>query len=143
MDLSASGLAAIYAGLTRPDIFGNVITQSASLCSKKRSELEDLVNAHVLKNTDTFFCLEVGVFENVPVECQFEDGFTQAFSINESNKELSHYMSEKGILSTFHEFIGGHNYVCYRGSISDRIKEVFKIRYNKHNDFNDGLRSKL
>lgn len=126
--LSASGLAAIYAGLTRPDIFGNIITQSAALCSKKQSELENMVNIHALKNTGTFFCMEAGVFENVPIECRFEDGFTQALSTNESNKRLSNYMREKGVLSTFHEFVGGHNYVCYRGSLPERLKEVYKMR---------------
>ncbi len=126
--LSASGLAAIYAGLTRPDVFGNVITQSAALWSRKRNDLEKWVDDYVLKKADTFFCMEAGSYENVPAECQFKDGFTQAFSILEANTELTAYMNKKGVNAIFHEFIGGHNYVCYRGSIADRIKEVIKIR---------------
>jgi enterochelin esterase-like enzyme len=140
---SASGLAAIHAGLTRPDVFGNVITQSAALWPKKKKDLQKLVDEHTLKKTVTVFCMEAGSFETTPIECQFQDGTTQAVSINQANKDLNKYMQEKNIVSTFHEFVGGHNYVCYRGSIADRLKEVFKIHYNKHTDFNSGLRSKL
>ena len=128
--LSASGLAAIYAGLTRPDVFGNVITQSAALWSKKRTALKKWVDDYLLKKQDSFFCMEAGCYEIVPAECQFADGYTQAFSILEANMELAGYMNKKGIPASFHEFTGGHNYVCYRDTLSNRIKEVYSRRFD-------------
>lgn len=123
--LSASGLAAIYAGLTYPNVFGNIITQSAALWSKKQSDLTKMVDEHVLKGTNSHFYMEAGIYENVPIECRFEDGSTQAVSILESNKAFATYMSSKGINAKFHEFTGGHNYVCYKNTLSDRLREVF------------------
>jgi hypothetical protein len=34
-------------------------------------------------------------------------------------------MQRQRISTTYHEFVGGHNYVCYRVSLYDRIKEVY------------------
>jgi hypothetical protein len=31
----------------------------------------------------------------------------------------------------FHEFIDAHNYVCYKSTLIDRVKEVFKMRLDK------------
>jgi enterochelin esterase-like enzyme len=131
---SASGLAALYAGLIYPTIFGNVITQSAALWSVKKSSLKNLVDEFCLMNQESCFIMEAGTYENVPLACEFMDGDTQAISINQSNKELVDYMKIKRINASFHEFIGGHNYVCWRNSLFDRLKELFEIRHNKANE---------
>jgi enterochelin esterase-like enzyme len=128
--LSASGLAAIFSGLTYPHVFGNVVTQSAALWCRKLDDLKKWMDNYLLKNADTFFCVEAGIYENIPAECRFEDGFTQEISILEANKELVDYMHKKGIKANLHEFVGGHNYVCYR-SIADRLKEVYEMRLDK------------
>ncbi len=131
--LSASGLAATFAGLAYPDVFGNVIAQSASLWCRKWNDIKKWVDDYLLKNGDTVFCMEAGRYETVPTECRFEDGSTQAVSILEANKLLVAYMNQKGIRASFHEFIGGHNYICYR-SIIDRLKEVYEMRIDKMNN---------
>lgn len=131
--LSASGLAAIFAGLTRPEVFGNVITQSAALWSRKWSDIEKWVDAYLLKKADTIFCMEAGSYENYPTECRFEDGSTQATSILETNKALNAYLIKKGVKARFHEFVGGHNYLCYR-FISERLKEVHEMRLEAMGD---------
>lgn len=144
--LSASGLAAVYAGLTRPDVFGNVITQSAALWSKKKNDLEKIVDEYLLKKADTYFCMDAGLYETVAAECCFSDGYIQAISILQANKDLVKYMNTKGLHASFHEFVGGHNYVCYRDVISDQLKEVYEFRYSNKinaNDIKQNLRSKL
>lgn len=133
--LSASGLAAVFAGLTFPHVFGNVITQSSALWSRQWNELKKWVDDYLVKNADTFFCMEAGIYENIPIECRFEDGFTQGLSILEANKALVAYMNKYNISANFHEFVGGHNYVCYR-SIIDRLKEVHEIRLDKMRNLN-------
>jgi len=139
--LSASGLAAIFAGLTVPHVFGNVIAQSASLWCRKWKDIEKWVDDTLLQKADTIFCMEAGTYENIPAECRFQDGFVQAISILEANKLLVTYMNKKGIKTSFHEFVGGHNYICYR-SIVDRLKEIYEMRIDKMNNINKNSTAK-
>jgi enterochelin esterase-like enzyme len=129
--MSASGLQATHAGLTRPDVFGNVVVQSAALWPIKQVDLYKMVDIDLLKKAESYFCLVAGSYETVPLECRFEDGFTQAISILEANKKLTAYMTQKGIKVDFDEFIGGHNCVCYRSTLPQQLKNVFAIRLGK------------
>lgn len=126
--LSFSGLAAFYGALTHPDVFGNSITFSASFESVKRDMLDKLIHLNLAKNHDSQYLIETGSYENLPVELQFQDGTTQAFSINQANKHVFESLNQHGINARKHEFVGGHNSICYRNSLPDRLKEIYEFR---------------
>lgn len=129
--LSASGLAAFYAGLMYPDVFGNVITQSAAFWSLKKTKLEELIDKNTNKLKDSVFILESGCFEDTSFEYQFSDGSVSTISLLESNKNVFDYMNERNLNVHLHEFVGGHNYVCYRSSLPERFRELYDIRLVK------------
>jgi enterochelin esterase-like enzyme len=126
--LSFSGLAAFYAALTHPDVFGNSVTFSASFESVKRDMLDKLIDLNHAKNHDSQYLIETGSYENLPVELQFQDGTTQAFSINQANKHVFESLNQHGINARKYEFVGGHNSICYRNSLPDRLIELYEFR---------------
>ncbi|NNM59961.1 MAG: enterochelin esterase [Legionellales bacterium] len=126
--LSASGLAAFYAGLRYPTLFGNVIAQSASFWAKKQTELEDIIFENSLKINASFFNLEAGSYENTPTEYQFPDDAKENLSLLQAVKNVHNSLNKQGIPVVFHEFVGGHNYLCWKTSLSTRLKEVYHHR---------------
>ena len=76
------------------------------------------------QNSHSSFIFEMGSYENISTEFEFEDGATQSISSLDVVLHVCEQMRKKGIPVNFHEFVGGHNYVCYRVSLYDRIKEV-------------------
>jgi enterochelin esterase-like enzyme len=123
--LSASGLAAFYVALTYPNIFGNVITYSASFQDRKQSELKKLIGEYINKQIKTHFIMKAGSFETQPIALQFPDNSKQNLSPNEANKTAYSYLIQHGANATFHEFVGGHNFVCWRGLISEDLKHIY------------------
>lgn len=122
---SYGGLAAFYAGLTQPNIFGHVIAQSPAFLAQRLSVLDKMVTDFSAQNHHASFILEMGTYENNIAEFEFEDGSVQAMSSMDAVRHVSAYMRQQGIQVVFHEFVGGHNYVCYRVSLYDRLKEVY------------------
>lgn len=126
--LSASGLAAFYAGLIYPDIFGNVIAQSASFWAKKQTELEKMIIKQRENIQTSFFNLEAGYYENTSAEYQFPDGGKEKFSLLQAVKNVHHCLNKQNVPTVFHEFMGGHNYLCWKTSLSARLKEIYTHR---------------
>lgn len=126
---SASGLAAFYAAITHPHVFGNAISQSPSFEMKKPSELEKLIDETHYLNRDTHFILEVGTYETIPMELAFQDGSTQAISPFEATKHVFDMMKKHSMHVTCDEFIGGHNYVCWYTQLLDDIEKIFQYRH--------------
>jgi enterochelin esterase-like enzyme len=131
--LSAGGLAAFYAGLTHPAVFGNVIAQSPSFEMKKQREFEEMIEHCLPENNNTLFSIEAGTFETTPIELIFSDGTTQALSSFQANKNTVDNMNATGFKVIFHEFVGGHNTICWQGSLSDRLEEIYDIRLQEQN----------
>lgn len=127
---SMSGLAAFYAGLTYPSIFGNVIAQSPSFESKEMKKFKKLIGSHIGNCKNSIFSIEVGNYETLPVDLQFYDRekTLQSYSSLEANKLIIDHMSRHGVNISLHQFTGAHSALCWRGTISKRIKEIFDIR---------------
>lgn len=125
---SASGLAAFYAALTNPTVFGNAIALSPSLEMQKLNELEQKIEQNYKKNLDTQFIFDVGTYETIPVDLEFKDGSTQSISTFEANCRIADLMQKKGMLAHMPEFIGGHNYGCWYASFPAHIKTIFEHR---------------
>lgn len=129
--LSASGLSAFYIGLAYPTLFGNVIAQSPSLTMSKPDYFQKLINDYSKHDGNTYFQIDIGAYENVPVDLQFRDGTIQSISSLEACVNTVKYMRSKKIDVELHEFIGGHNYICYKQSLPHHIKSsLARLNFN-------------
>ena len=126
--LSASGLSAFYTALTHPTVFGNVIAQSPSFEMRKTEEIEQMIEEHAHLNQETQFVLEIGTYETIPIELEFQDGRTQALSSYEANIKTYEHIIQNQLHVSRHEFTGGHDYVSWRISLGNHLKEIFAHR---------------
>ena len=110
------GLAAAFVAFRRPEIFGNVISQSGSFWWPEKetpeTEMEWL--------TDQFeqspklpirFAMEVGSLEAAIVE----------FDQLKTNRRLRDVLLSKGYEVDYAEYSGGHDMICWRGSLVNRL----------------------
>jgi enterochelin esterase-like enzyme len=125
---SASGLAAFYAALTKPIVFGNAIALSPALEMQKLTDLEQKIEKHHKENFDTQFIFDIGTYETIPVDLEFKDGSIQSVSTFEANRRIADLMQKKGMIIHKSEFIGGHNYGCWCASLPVHIKTIFEHR---------------
>ncbi|GCE29112.1 hypothetical protein KDA_45960 [Dictyobacter alpinus] len=110
---SYGGLAAAYTALQAPEVFGNVLSQSGSYWWGKdhpsEPQPEWLARQYVLKDKQAIrFYLEVGLLESLA------DMVT-------TNRHMRNVLEAKGYHVDYSEFQGGHDYLCWRGSLSDGL----------------------
>jgi enterochelin esterase-like enzyme len=109
---SLGGLAAAFAALRRPDIFGNVLSQSGAFWrGKDEEESEWLARQYALSpRVPVRFYLEAGLLER---------GGT--VDLLASNRHMRNVLEAKGYEVHYSEFNGGHTYVCWRGSLAQGL----------------------
>ncbi|MFR9676962.1 enterochelin esterase [Streptomyces sp. TR06-5] len=110
------GLAAAYAGFKSPDLFGNVISQSGSFWwpGAMDSEVEDewLTNQYEQNPALPLrFSLEIGSLEQAI--CEF-DPMT-------AHRRMRDVLVKKGYEVDYSEYVGGHDMICWRGTLVDRL----------------------
>lgn len=114
---SYGGLAATYAGLRAPETFGNVLSQSGSFWWKPEGEEEHewLARRYVLSpQLPLRFYLDVGLGERIATP---DNGPSQVVV----NRHMRNVLQAKGYEVTYAEFQGGHDYICWRGTIVDGL----------------------
>ncbi len=114
---SYGGLAATFAGFRAPETFGNVLAQSGSFWWKpeEASEHEWLARQFVLSpRLPLHFYLDVGLKE---LSSTPDNGPTQVIV----NRHMRDVLQAKGYPVTYAEFMGGHDYICWRGTIADGL----------------------
>lgn len=121
---SYAGLAAFYATLTRPDTFGHCLAQSPAFVGQPLSKLDEMIHHASQQSNHSTFAFEIGSYENNMMQLEYEDGTVQYYSSFEVMKHVYEEMQANNLTTSLHEFVGGHNYICYRISLYDRIKEV-------------------
>ena len=120
---SFGGLAAACAGLWFPGTFGNVLSQSGSFHSKPPS-VSDATDSSSEPNwvarqfissprLALRFYLEAGSAEF--------DATARENSILSSTRTLRDVLRAKGYEVHFQEFAGGHDYLCWRGTLADGL----------------------
>ncbi|HEY3513025.1 enterochelin esterase [Kribbella sp. NPDC051137] len=114
---SHGGQAAAFAALRRPDLFGNVISQSGSFwwSPDGEDEHEWLTRQYAeAEPRRVRFWLEAGLQEV---------GQTpgRGPSILVANRHLRTLLRSKGYEVQYSEFNGGHDRACWRGSIADAL----------------------
>ena len=113
---SLGGLAAAFAGLTAPQVFGNVLSQSGAFWynGTERHDIDAewmLIRRFVESpRLPLRFYLEVGLLEH-----------TRDADMVFSNRHMRDVLEAKGYDVTYREYMGGHHYICWRGSLADGL----------------------
>jgi enterochelin esterase family protein len=114
---SAGGLASTCAALAHPERFGNVLSQSGAYWWRPMTPGEEpewvLRQVRTGPRRPVRFYLNIGRFEDVTVL----DGRTM-LSVNQHLRDA---LREKGYEVHFTEFTGGHEYLNWKGMLSDGL----------------------
>ncbi|MFC7220910.1 enterochelin esterase [Streptomyces polyrhachis] len=110
------GLAAVYAAFTTPERFGNVISQSGSFWwpEKGTPDIEDEWLTRQFERNPRLpirFSLEIGSLERAIVDY---DPMT-------AHQTFRDVLRDKGYEVDYSEYMGGHDLICWRGSMVDRL----------------------
>jgi len=118
---SLGGLASAYAGLTHPEAFGNILSLSGAYWYVPGWEktfvplyLSDsgwLMNQYLMSpKRPLHFYIDVGRYEEKQLS---------------ANRNFRDILKLKGYPVTYSEYDGGHDYLCWRGSIADGLIALF------------------
>ncbi len=113
---SYGGLAAAFAGLTAPQVFGNVLSQSGAFWYSGKDEhdidAEWLLTRRFVESPrlPLRFYLDVGLLEH-----------THDADMVWCNRHMRDVLQAKGYNVTYREFMGGHHYICWRGTFADGL----------------------
>ncbi|MCQ6345894.1 alpha/beta hydrolase-fold protein [Bacillus cereus] len=113
---SLGGLAACYAAVQNPHIFGNVLSMSGSIHWKKDGYeneipwIENQISAIDSNATQHHFYIAAGELENKPLLT--------------ANRRLYKALKEKEYQITYEEFQGGHDGVWWREKLFDGLKAL-------------------
>jgi enterochelin esterase-like enzyme len=115
---SLGGLAAAYAGLKHPEIFGLVLAQSGSFwfepTGADTAEPNWLAGEFIrAPRLALRFYIEAGVFE---VDLQGRGGNTL-----ETSRDLRNVLLAKGYRVDYREFPGDHDYINWRATLADGL----------------------
>ncbi len=125
---SYGGLAAAWAGLTHPETFGNVLSQSGSYWWKP-----DPMNAErdvVLGDAPEWAWLpsRVATMPVAPVRFWMEVGRLENRASSDgmpsmvaSNRHMRDVLVSRGYAVTYREYSGGHDYVWWRSTLADGL----------------------
>ncbi len=117
---SFGGLAAAFAALRHPEIFGNVLSQSGSFWWKPEDQIQPewLTSQYAsAPKLNIRLFLEVGLME---------DGATLTGpSLLVTNRRLRDVLADRGYPIRYQEFNGGHSYLNWRGGLADGLVYLF------------------
>jgi enterochelin esterase-like enzyme len=109
------GLAAAHAALRSPGRFGNVISQSGSFWwphGPDGEQLEGLIEEYAQADRlPVRFSLEIGSLEKSIID----------YDPMSAHRRMRDVLLAKGYTVDYHEYSGGHDMVCWRGSLVDRL----------------------
>ena len=114
---SYGGLASMYVGLKHPEIFGNVLSQSGSFWWKPEGELEHEWLTKQFAATYKLplnIYMDVGILEDEPL---LDKGPSQLVV----NRHMRTVLQAKGYPVHYCEYGGGHDYLCWQGTLADGL----------------------
>ena len=123
---SLGGLAAAFAALRHPDRFGNVLCQSGDFSWSPDHQhamghlagpvtetgwmAKQFIASPVLP---VKFYMDAGVFE--------ADQFATGGMVLETSRHMRDVLLAKGYIVTYQQFVGGHDYLSWRGTFADGL----------------------
>jgi enterochelin esterase family protein len=117
---SAGGVGAAFSGFQRPDLFGNVLSQSGAFWWKPDDDAEYEWLARQFAATPRLplrFYVDVGRHET----------WTPPGRPNQllSNRHLRTVLRAKGYPVEYAEFAGGHSFFCWQLTLADGLQALF------------------
>jgi enterochelin esterase family protein len=114
---SLGGLTAAYAAIQKPEVFGNVISQSGSFFWKPADDPEfEWLTRQIAAGprTPARFYVEAGSLENGPK--------TGGPSLLIANRHLRDVLTARGYEVMYREYSGDHQSVNWRGTLADGLQ---------------------
>ncbi len=113
---SYGGLASAFVGLRASKVFGNVLSQSGAFWWNWDEENEHILQEWLTQQFITSPRLPVRFYLDVGLQ---EKG--KAAHMVLTNRHLRDVLSLKGYEVHYAEFNGGHDYICWRGTLADGL----------------------
>jgi enterochelin esterase-like enzyme len=110
---SLGGLFSMYAAFRYPELFGNVISQSGSYWWDPNGE----------RCTD-WLGRQMTQVERVPINIYLELGILEGPTMQKANRSMRDLLLEHGYPVQYHEVAGGHDYSCWRGTLTHGLLAV-------------------
>ncbi len=146
--LSAGGAAAAYAALVYPKVFGNVIAQSAAFGSspeqlldlQQRMPASDASDRHVQEEVEDRARIEGGwlakqviALPRRPVRFYLDAGLFESslggvVGALDATRHFRDVLQAKGYEVHYQMFIGGHDYLSWRGTLADGLMALAGVR---------------
>jgi len=120
---STGGLASAFFAFQRPDLFGNVLSQSGAFWPGQTHEPEKPDREWLTRQFDSSaklpirFVLQVGVLEFLPTP-------RNGPSILATNRHLRDVLTRKGYELHYNEIAGGHEPLSWRGGIAEGLIQL-------------------
>jgi enterochelin esterase-like enzyme len=108
---SYGGLAAVFAGLRHPEVFGNVLSLSGSFWWKPANGGEAEWLTRQVANSPKLalrFYLEVGLMEGYPMQIA-------------ANRRMRDVLAGKGYATGYEEYDGGHSFLNWSGGTANGL----------------------
>jgi enterochelin esterase family protein len=118
---SLGGVAATFAALRRPDVFGSVLSQSGAFHWKGEGDPEpEWLARHVAARAPApvRFSLRAGRLETWPTLGK------HAPSMLTVNRHMRDLLRAKGYDVAYAEFAGGHDYLCWEAVLPEQLMEL-------------------
>lgn len=122
--VSAGGLAAAFIALEHANIFGKVLSQSGAFPWKpsEDEEYEWIIREYVKKPKENIeFYLEIGKLES------FSPMGKDYPNVRYSQRHMRDVLLAKGYRVHYHEFIGGHDYICWKETFGDALIKLLGL----------------
>ena len=120
---SLGGLMATFTAFHYPEVFGNVISQSGSYWWTEDQEAT-LTNRRPASSGDLI--AQMLTAEHIPVRFWMEIGeYEGAAMMVGPNRHLRDVLRLKGHEVIYREFVGGHDYLHWRGSLGEALVALF------------------
>ena len=109
---SYGGLAAIFAGLKHPEVFGNVIALSGSFWWKPEGETRG-----------GWLIRQVEASPKLPIRFYLEVGLMESYSMQiEDNRLMAQTLTGKGYPVHYSEYDGGHSFLNWSQGMADGLQ---------------------
>jgi enterochelin esterase family protein len=121
--VSYGGLASLWMGYRLPHIFGNVISQSASLWWGPGFDLEKPLPAQVYE--PEWLVEQYAASPRLPLKLWMEIGLMEPLDrMVEPNRRLASVLRGKGYDLTYNEFAAGHDYALWRVTMAQALAKM-------------------
>jgi enterochelin esterase family protein len=131
--VSYGGLASMWLGYRLPHVFGNVISQAASLWWGPGFDGER--PRHLQTYEAEWLTQRYAERPRLPLKIWMEIGLMESLDIMiEPNRRMKALLESKGYDLTYSEPAGGHDYAIWRGTFADALIAMLPASGSTHVD---------